>query len=300
MANIDILSSLITNKQVEQEVLFAELQADSFDHTVLQQFPPISNIIINIVILKGTLQIVIDNIRHKCTPSNNNIVNIKPVNTITQMTPGNDFKGHIIILPKSFMDRADHGVKPIPFRDVLSMRFQHTITIPKAGIEILADYFRLIVENSQTNESPLNRSIFEHAVLLYHLKVAQMIFAEMEKQQKKGLISRSSLLCNQFTQLLTQHIEEEHEVLFYADKLNITPHYLTKITHKYIGFAANKVITNELITQASLLLRNPDYTLQQIADRLHFCDQSSFGKFFKKHTGKTPATYRADTNIPIE
>ena len=86
MANIDILSSLITNKQVEQEVLFAELQADSFDHTVLQQFPPISNIIINIVILKGTLQIVIDNIRHKCTPSNNNIVNIKPVNTITQMT----------------------------------------------------------------------------------------------------------------------------------------------------------------------------------------------------------------------
>ena len=51
MANIDILSSLITNKQVEQEVLFAELQADSFDHTVLQQFPPISNIIINIVIL---------------------------------------------------------------------------------------------------------------------------------------------------------------------------------------------------------------------------------------------------------
>ena len=300
MANIDILSSLITNKQVEQEVLFAELQVDSFDHTVLQQFPPISNIIINIVILKGTLQIVIDNIRHKCTPSNNNIVNIKPVNTITQMTPGNDFKGHIIILPKSVMDRADHGVKPIPFRDVLSMRFQHTITIPKAGIEILADYFRLIVENSQTNESPLNRSIFEHAVLLYHLKVAQMIFAEMEKQQKKRLISRSSLLCNQFTQLLTQHIEEEHEVLFYADKLNITPHYLTKITHKYIGFAANKVIANELITQASLLLRNPDYTLQQIADRLHFCDQSSFGKFFKKHTGKTPATYRADTNIPIE
>ncbi|MFR7879724.1 MAG: helix-turn-helix domain-containing protein [Butyricimonas paravirosa] len=277
--------------------MFAELQADSFDHTVLQQFPPISNIIINIVILKGTLQIVIDNIRHKCTPSNNNIVNIKPVNTITQMTPGNDFKGHIIILPKSFMDRADHGVKPIPFRDVLSMRFQLTIT-PQGGIEILADYFRLIVKTRKPMKAV--KPVSSNMILLCHLKITQMIFAEMEKQQKKRLISRSSLLCNQFTQLLTQHIEEEHEVLFYADKLNITPHYLTKITHKYIGFAANKVIANELITQASLLLRNPDYTLQQIADRLHFCDQSSFGKFFKKHTGKTPATYRADTNIPIE
>lgn len=105
------------------------------------------------------------------------------MNTITQMTPGNDFKGHIIILPKSFMDRADHGVKPIPFRDVLSMRFQHTITIPKAGIEILADYFRLIVETR--NQKARKRSIFEHAVLLYHLKMHK-IFAEMEKQQKKG------------------------------------------------------------------------------------------------------------------
>ena len=32
MANIDILSSLITNKQVEQEVLFAELQVDHYKH----------------------------------------------------------------------------------------------------------------------------------------------------------------------------------------------------------------------------------------------------------------------------
>ena len=300
MTSIDILSTLITNKQTEQEVLFAELRSDSFDHLALQQFPPISDIIINIVILKGTFQIVIDNIRHTCTSSNNNIVNIKPVNTITGLLPSNDFEGHIIILPKSFMDRADHGVKPIPFRDVLSMRFQHTITIPKTRIETLTAYFHLILENSRTNESPLSRSIFQHTVLLYHLKIAQMIFAEMEKQQKKELISRSSLLCNQFTQLLTRHIEKEHEVAFYADQLNITPHYLTKITHKYIGLPANKIIANELITHASLLLRNPDYTLQQIADRLHFCDQSSFGKFFKKHTGKTPAAYREDTNMPIE
>ena len=300
MANIDIFSSLITNKQIEQDVLFAELQSDSFARSTLQQFPPLSDIIINMVVLKGTLQIVIDNIRHKCTPSNNNVVNIKPVNTITDLTLNDDFHGHIIILPKSFMDRADHGIKPIPFRDVLSMRFQHAITIPKAGIETLADYFHLILANSGIDDNPLNCSIFQHAVLLYHLKIAQMIFAEIKKQHKKELISRSSLLCNQFIQLLTRHIEKDHEVSFYADKLNITPHYLTKITHKYLGLPANKIIANELITQASLLLRNPDNTLQQIADRLHFCDQSSFGKFFKKHTGKSPATYREEINIPIE
>ncbi|MDR2384501.1 MAG: helix-turn-helix domain-containing protein, partial [Tannerella sp.] len=29
-----------------------------------------------------------------------------------------------------------------------------------------------------------------------------------------------------------------------------------------------------------------------IADELNFGDQSSFGKFFKKHTGLTPKEYR--------
>ena len=33
-------------------------------------------------------------------------------------------------------------------------------------------------------------------------------------------------------------------------------------------------------------------TLQQIASRMSFADQSSFGKFFKKHTGVSPMRYR--------
>ena len=43
---------------------------------------------------------------------------------------------------------------------------------------------------------------------------------------------------------------------------------------------------------AARMLRDPDMTIQQIAEELSFADQSSFGKFFKKHTGMSPLKYR--------
>jgi AraC-like DNA-binding protein len=44
--------------------------------------------------------------------------------------------------------------------------------------------------------------------------------------------------------------------------------------------------------EASRLLRDPKLTLQQVAEELSFADQSSFGKFFRKHSGMTPLKYR--------
>ena len=46
------------------------------------------------------------------------------------------------------------------------------------------------------------------------------------------------------------------------------------------------------VEEASRLLRDPELTLQQIAEELAFADQSSFGKFFRKHSGMTPMKYR--------
>ena len=43
---------------------------------------------------------------------------------------------------------------------------------------------------------------------------------------------------------------------------------------------------------AARLLRDPELTIQQIAEKMSFSDQSSFGKFFKKHTGVSPLKYR--------
>ena len=58
------------------------------------------------------------------------------------------------------------------------------------------------------------------------------------------------------------------------------------------GKSANKWIDESLIVEAKILLKTPDITVQRVADLLNFSDQSTFGKFFKKHVGLSPMEFR--------
>ncbi|MBQ2133511.1 MAG: helix-turn-helix domain-containing protein [Bacteroidales bacterium] len=53
-----------------------------------------------------------------------------------------------------------------------------------------------------------------------------------------------------------------------------------------------------MTVKAKVLLRTPQLTIKEITDKLKFADQSSFGKFFKKHTGISPKKYREDYSSP--
>ncbi len=300
MNNFETFSSLFLEKYQEQGVMLTELKQNNYSLKSFQSFPPISALVLHIMVLKGSMQITIDNVQHHCTKEKNNLITIKPINRISDIQITSDFLGHVIALSKHFMDNATPKVKPIAFSDVILTRLYHTFTLSKANIEILSNHFHLLLKNCGGGNSTLDKYIFQCVALLYHLKILKVSFTEIQNKQTQRDISRAAMLCNQFFELLAQHVEQEHEVAFYANQLNITSHYLSKITYQYIGSSANKIIANELITIASILLRNPQYTLQQIADRLHFCDQSSFGKFFKKHTGKTPITYRRESCLPLE
>ena len=105
-------------------------------------------------------------------------------------------------------------------------------------------------------------------------------------------LSRKEELFEQFLQLLFEHCKEQHVVTFYAEKVFITPQYLSLILKELTGKSANKWIDDALIVEAKMLLKAPQATVQQVADILHFSDQSTFGKFFKKHMGISPMEYR--------
>ncbi len=44
--------------------------------------------------------------------------------------------------------------------------------------------------------------------------------------------------------------------------------------------------------EAKVLLKSTDLTVQEVAARLNFANQSFFGKYFKHQTGMSPSAYR--------
>ena len=199
--------------------------------------------------------------------------------------------------PLSLKERLDIPPKLEPFVSDYKINLFEIAYLTHEQVKLFHSDFRIVADNAGAGDSSLEQEIFRNAVLLLHSTICRIKFGAVNNFWKEGRTSRSATICNRFFELLMEHIKEEHEVNYYADALNITPHYLTRITKKYTGLSANRLITKELLTQTELLLRDVNYTLQQIADLLHFCDQSSFGKFFKKHTGMSPSAYRRNLRL---
>lgn len=104
--------------------------------------------------------------------------------------------------------------------------------------------------------------------------------------------SRSRMIFDQFIKLVSEYHTKYRNVGFYADKLCLTPKYLSKLIKTASGRSAPEWIDAYVILEAKNLLKYSDITIKEIVYRLNFPNQSVFYKFFKARTGMTPSDYR--------
>jgi AraC-like DNA-binding protein len=104
--------------------------------------------------------------------------------------------------------------------------------------------------------------------------------------------TRSQLIASDFKKLINTHYATERSLAFYADKLCISPKHLAETVKEATGKRALEWLAEAVLLEANVLLQNPTLTIGQIADTLHFADQSTFGRFFRNNTGVSPAAYR--------
>lgn len=96
----------------------------------------------------------------------------------------------------------------------------------------------------------------------------------------------------QLIRLVEKYYKEERGVAFYADKLCLTPKYLSALSKSVCGYTVQELVFRAIIRRSMLLLKNSNKPVQEIADEFHFPNASAFGTFFKKETGLSPLHYR--------
>ena len=104
--------------------------------------------------------------------------------------------------------------------------------------------------------------------------------------------SRSKVIFEQFIKLVSEYHLQHRNVGFYADKLCLTPKYLSKLIKSATGRSAPDWIDAYVILEAKNLLKYSNITIKEVVYRLNFPNQSVFYKFFKARTGMTPSEYR--------
>lgn len=104
--------------------------------------------------------------------------------------------------------------------------------------------------------------------------------------------SHAKQLFGDFMALVKKYHTNYRGVKFYADKLCLTPNYMSGVIKDYTGKTAMEWVNDFVIVEAKIMLKDTDCSIQEVADRLNFSDQSTFGKYFKKIVGVGPKQYR--------
>lgn len=92
--------------------------------------------------------------------------------------------------------------------------------------------------------------------------------------------------------LIFKYYRNERSLSFYAEKLFITPKYLSEVVRHATGKKVMELIAGAVLLDAKAQLKSTTRTIQQISDSLNFPNSSFFGKYFKKHIGVSPKVYR--------
>jgi AraC family transcriptional activator of pobA len=149
----------------------------------------------------------------------------------------------------------------------------------------------LLQEKNVSRENhPFSAEVVRHVFNVFQFELAGLY--HKYSNQKKTVHDHKEEILWKFLGLISKHIKSERSLLFYANRLYVTPKYLTQTVKKLTGKTAGKYIDDLVIVEAKNLLRDPSLTIAQVADLLYFSDQFFFSKFFKRYTGITPSDYR--------
>ena len=246
-----------------------------------------------IIVLEGNIEIIING--EKFRFGKNTYINLPTWSDIYEIRYDKDFHAMATATDRSVVEDIFRNRNPFPpdFR----FRIDHSIggeIIEKEDIAVLKrDISNMIM--SLSNKDHLFAEEINYAYFYILLTdMADMMWKRYGKGKPSHHteMSRSDGIMKEFAELLVKHIHKETNVEFYAEKLCISKQYLSLIVKEKTRVTIGTIISAMRAEAAARLLRDPEMTIQQIAEELSFADQSSIGKFFKKQTGLSPLKYR--------
>ena len=104
---------------------------------------------------------------------------------------------------------------------------------------------------------------------------------------------RTAYIVKQLMALLSTGISRtERDVSYYADRLNVSPKYLSATIKRVTGHSVTSYIDRHTIPILKDYLGDERLSLTQIAELMNFASLSYFSRYCTKHLGQSPREYR--------
>lgn len=240
-----------------------------------------------IIGVKGIIKITIDLDTMEVPP--NSLLFIAPEQVFKPI----DWEGEELDAYMLFMSNKFVYDLSIDFNVISTQIFTSSkavLTLPPDKVSLLVRYLEMLHRNA-TEQSSYTRHIAR--ALMSAAAYQMMAYAEDTERSasREKPHSRKLGYVQTFLRLVRTHHRHERAIGFYADKMFISPKYLSLIIKEATGRSAAEWIDQYVLQEAKNLLRYSGKNVQQVAYELNFTNQSSFGKYFKHLTGLSPTQF---------
>jgi len=104
---------------------------------------------------------------------------------------------------------------------------------------------------------------------------------------------RTAYIVKQLMDLLATGISRtQREVKYYADRLHVSPKYLSATIKRVAGLSVSSYINRHTVPILKKYLDDERLSLTQISELMNFSSLSYFSRYCSKHLGQSPSEYR--------
>jgi len=196
-----------------------------------------------------------------------------------------DFTGLFIIMSKKFINSLNFQSSTSLF---MAINDNPVVPLADNDLRSITNCYDMLKDTIKNSDNPYRMETVKYLTMAFFYGVGYSLHKIEEDKNK----SRNEILIDKFLILVKGYYKQERSVGFYADKLCLTPKYLSSLVKANTRQSANDWIDRYVILEAKALLKSTNMTIQQISDELHFPSQSFFGKYFKRLTGMSPREYK--------
>lgn len=157
--------------------------------------------------------------------------------------------------------------------------------------EEITKYMSLLDSAVEVEENPFK--LYEQKLLLLALtyRICSMYNRKLVNDGEEAG-GRKNEVFIRLIQLIEKYYMQERGVEFYADKLCLSPKYLSAVSKSICGYTVQELVFKAIIRKCISLLKNTQKNIQEISNEFGFPNASYFGTLFKKQMGMSPQQYR--------
>lgn len=249
------------------------------------------DIIIILICIEGKLTVDINGKTHEVEV--NDMLVCPPNIFVDNYMISPNFNAKILALSYDALPRMLHIDKEI--WNIILQLVEHPIFhLDAPSLKLMNSYYDLFsIKLNQASGSYKKETM--HALFQASFyDVCSIVRSQMTEKsiQNYSNLKQADVLVKHFLSLLAENQGKNRTVIYYADRLCITPKYLSTICKLSTGKTALEWIhqyTKEAIVQQ---LKYTNKSIKEIADEMDFPNISFFGKFVKTHLGVSPKEYR--------